>query len=205
VVLTAITIAATATPVVPVAAFAHPPASAPVTVMDDQDVLLRERTIAAERPSRTTADRSTAAAVTVPKPVRVREHAGSPSRPPGKPSASVRPPAAGRAQRVIAFALSQVGKPYRWAAAGPNAYDCSGLALAAYARIGIDLPHQTGSILRLGQKISRSQLRPGDLVFPSSHHVGIFLGNGKMIHAPQTGDHVRVADVYEFYAGRRML
>ncbi|MET7420842.1 C40 family peptidase [Dactylosporangium sp. NPDC005555] len=106
---------------------------------------------------------------------------------------------------VIAYAKAQLGKPYVWAAAGPNGFDCSGLVVASYARAGITLPHQTGGLIGRGRSVSRAQLQPGDLVFPSSGHVGIYLGDGMMIHAPHPGDHVRIGKVYAFYAGRRII
>lgn len=118
---------------------------------------------------------------------------------------AVAPPAASAgAGPVVAFALAQVGKPYRWAAAGPNAYDCSGLVMAAYWRAGVRLPHQTGGIIRYGTPVSRSQLQPGDIVFPASGHVAIYLGGGMIVHAPHPGDHVRVAKLYAFWAARRI-
>jgi cell wall-associated NlpC family hydrolase len=111
----------------------------------------------------------------------------------------------GRASDVIGFALAQVGKPYRWAAAGPGSYDCSGLVLAAYLRAGIRLPHQTGSMIGYGRPIARSELQPGDVVFPQRGHVAIYLGGGLIVHAPHPGDHVRVARLYAFYTARRLL
>lgn len=112
--------------------------------------------------------------------------------------------AAGDRGAVIAFALAQVGKPYVWAAAGPRGFDCSGLVMAAYAQIGVRLPHQTGGIIRYGTPVSRGQLQPGDIVFPSSGHVAIYLGGGQIVHAPHPGDHIRVANLYAFWAARRV-
>lgn len=117
----------------------------------------------------------------------------------------VAPADGSRAAKVVAFALSQVGKPYVYAKAGPDSYDCSGLAKASYAAVGMNIPHQTGGIVRLGQRVERNQLAPGDLVFPSSGHVGIYVGGGQMVHAPHAGDHVRVAAVYAFWTARRLL
>lgn len=111
-----------------------------------------------------------------------------------------------RANIVIQFALQQQGKPYVWAADGPNAYDCSGLALRAYAEIGIDLPHYTGSMLGIGTRIyDLSLLRPGDLIFPSYGHVAIYLGNGMQVAASSGQHRVVVQPVYAFYAGRRYI
>lgn len=124
---------------------------------------------------------------------------------PKPPAATQTPVVAGSVGAVLTYAKAQLGKPYVWAAAGPNGFDCSGLVVASYARAGINLPHQTGGLIGRGRSVSRAQLQPGDLVFPSSGHVGIYLGDGMMIHAPHPGDHVRIAKVYAFYAGRRII
>ncbi|MFV2023131.1 NlpC/P60 family protein [Micromonospora sp. LOL_028] len=102
--------------------------------------------------------------------------------------------ATGRAASVVAFAHAQLGKPYRWGSAGPHSYDCSGLTSAAWAKAGVQLPHnarrQFGTVTRLG----RAQLRPGDLIFfyRNVQHVGIYIGADQMIHAPRHGEVVRV-------------
>jgi peptidoglycan DL-endopeptidase CwlO len=102
----------------------------------------------------------------------------------------------GLAAKAARKALTKLGKPYVWAAAGPNAFDCSGLVVWAYAQVGKPgLPHYTGSLIRLGTRVSRSRLRSGDLVFFGStiHHMGIYLSGGKFLHAPQTGDVVKIS------------
>ncbi|GAA2210370.1 C40 family peptidase [Nonomuraea monospora] len=103
----------------------------------------------------------------------------------------------GKAAQAARWALTQQLKPYVWGAEGPGSYDCSGLVMAAYQKVGISLPHYTGSQWTAGRHISREELRPGDLVFFYSdlHHVGIYLGGGMMVHAPQTGDVVRIASL----------
>lgn len=122
-----------------------------------------------------------------------------------KKPATAAPKATGKAATVVAYARAQVGKRYVWGASGPNTFDCSGLVKAAYSRIGISLPHFTGDLLRRGRSVSRSALAPGDLVFPSSGHVGIYVGNGQIVHAsnPRTG--VKISGIYSFYAARRIL
>ncbi|MEU7905976.1 C40 family peptidase [Actinoplanes sp. NPDC049118] len=103
----------------------------------------------------------------------------------------------GRPGKVLAFAFGQLGKPYRWGAAGPNSYDCSGLALAAWNAAGVGLPHNAARQYRAVAHVSRSELRPGDLVFfygPISH-VGVYIGSDKMIHAPEYGENVRVSSI----------
>ncbi|WP_308164004.1 C40 family peptidase [Nonomuraea sediminis] len=101
----------------------------------------------------------------------------------------------GKAAAAARWALTQQLKPYVWGAAGPSSYDCSGLVMAAYQTVGISLPHYTGDQWTAGRHISREELQPGDLVFFYSdlHHVGIYIGGGMMVHAPQTGDVVRIA------------
>jgi cell wall-associated NlpC family hydrolase len=105
----------------------------------------------------------------------------------------------GGAATAVAWAYKEIGKPYVWGAAGPNSFDCSGLAMFVWAKAGVQLEHFTGDQWHEGQHVSRSQLEPGDLVFfayntsdPSTiHHVGIYIGGGEMIDAPFTGAFVR--------------
>jgi peptidoglycan DL-endopeptidase CwlO len=94
-------------------------------------------------------------------------------------------------------ACSLIGKPYIWAAAGPDGYDCSGLTLAAWAAAGVTLRHYTNWQWSDTTPVSRADLRPGDLVFFFSdlHHMGIYVGGGWMVHAPTTGDYVRMAKI----------
>jgi cell wall-associated NlpC family hydrolase len=104
-------------------------------------------------------------------------------------------PASGHAAEAVAEAYRQLGKPYQWAAAGPDSFDCSGLTMWAWARAGVSLPHSSRAQFDMGSHVSSNELQPGDLVFFGSpiHHVGIYVGNGDMINAPQTGDVVRIA------------
>jgi peptidoglycan DL-endopeptidase CwlO len=105
---------------------------------------------------------------------------------------------------ALRAALSQRGKPYVWGAAGPDAYDCSGLVVWAFAQEGITLPHYTGFLWNSGMHVSRANLEPGDLVFFFSDlsHVGIYIGNGLMVDAPSTGQVVQVQAVFwSVYAG----
>ena len=101
------------------------------------------------------------------------------------------------AQVVVDTALAQRGKPYVWAAEGPGSYDCSGLVMYAFAAAGMGVPHSSRMQSQMGSPVSRSELRPGDLVFfydPVSH-VGIYIGNGQMVHAPTFGDVVKITGV----------
>jgi cell wall-associated NlpC family hydrolase len=104
----------------------------------------------------------------------------------------------GHGTQVAQIALAQQGKPYVWAAAGPNDFDCSGLVVYVFAQIGISLPHSSYSLAGMGQPVDRADLEPGDLVFfNGDSHVGIYIGGGQMVHAPHTGDVVRVISIDE--------
>jgi cell wall-associated NlpC family hydrolase len=112
--------------------------------------------------------------------------------------------ASGRAAGAVAFAERQLGKRYVYAAAGPDAYDCSGLTMAAYRSVGVYLPHQSSQQFHYGRHISSSQLQPGDLVFYYSpiHHVAIYIGNGRIVHAANPGEGVTTAGVFSMpYSG----
>ncbi|MER7008732.1 C40 family peptidase [Dactylosporangium sp. NPDC000555] len=95
---------------------------------------------------------------------------------------------------VVNFALAQVGKPYVYARSGPDSYDCSGLVMAAYARVGIKLPHQSEQIAARGRQVPSGQWLPGDVIHTSGH-VAIYIGNGKMVEAANPSAGVRVAPV----------
>ncbi|GAA0794959.1 C40 family peptidase [Spirilliplanes yamanashiensis] len=102
----------------------------------------------------------------------------------------------GAAGRAVAFAFAQIGKPYRWGADGPDAYDCSGLTSQAWARGGARLAHNARRQYHEMRHVSRADLRPGDLVFyyGGISHVGLYIGGGKIVHAPEFGERVRVED-----------
>jgi cell wall-associated NlpC family hydrolase len=104
--------------------------------------------------------------------------------------------------KAVSIAYSLLGRPYRWGAAGPGAFDCSGLTMYIYAQLGIYLPHSSAAQYYSGTRVSYDELAPGDLVFFARRsgrisHVGIYIGGGMMIHAPQTGDVVRIAPLSE--------
>jgi cell wall-associated NlpC family hydrolase len=107
------------------------------------------------------------------------------------------------AATAIAFAMAQIGKPYQWGAAGPDAYDCSGLVYAAYAAAGIHIARTTYQWQQDGPVVPLSQIQPGDLLFSAGSdgtasdpgHVVMYLGNGQVIQAPQTGQDVQVDPV----------
>ncbi len=97
--------------------------------------------------------------------------------------------------KAAAYACKQAGDPYRWAAAGPNSFDCSGLTMASWQQVGVYLPHNAADQRRSMPYVSRSNLQVGDLVFYYSNlrHVAIYVGGGKVMHAPSPGDNVRMA------------
>ncbi|EGE42328.1 glycoside hydrolase [Streptomyces sp. SID4928] len=105
---------------------------------------------------------------------------------------------AAKAEKVLAFARAQIGKPYVWGASGPSSYDCSGLTQAAWREAGVDLPRTTWDQVKIGTRVATSDLRPGDLVFfyDDISHVGIYKGDGMMIHAPKPGANVREESIY---------
>ncbi|MFY1635269.1 NlpC/P60 family protein [Solwaraspora sp. WMMB335] len=109
------------------------------------------------------------------------------------PAASV----GGAAATAVATACAQIGKPYVWGATGPNAFDCSGLTQYAWSSAGVGLTHYTGSQWNQGRSVSRAEALPGDLVFFFSdlHHVGVYIGNGLMVHAPSSGQPVQMANI----------
>ncbi len=101
------------------------------------------------------------------------------------------------AQTAVDMAMAQQGKPYVWGGAGPNSYDCSGLTQFAFRAAGVNLPHSSRTQATMGTPVARGDLRPGDLVafYSPVSHVGIYIGNGQMVHAPTSGDVVKVASV----------
>lgn len=118
-------------------------------------------------------------------------------------------PAAAQARAGAArIAMSKVGKPYRYGAAGPNAFDCSGLVHWTYKQLGVKLPRTSRAMSQVGKPVSRANLQPGDLVFfykPVSH-VAIYIGNGKVVHASTSGSPVKVSDLKgkKFNSARRV-
>ncbi|UZI29235.1 C40 family peptidase [Streptomyces sp. VB1] len=105
---------------------------------------------------------------------------------------------AAKAEKVLAFARAQIGKPYVWGASGPSSYDCSGLTQAAWREAGVTLPRTTWDQVKVGTRVATSDLIPGDLVFfyDDISHVGIYKGDGMMIHAPKPGANVREESIY---------
>ncbi len=97
------------------------------------------------------------------------------------------------AQRAVKIARKQLGVPYSWGGASPSGFDCSGLVMWVYGRVGINLPHNAAALYGVGRPVPRSRLRPGDLLFfHGLGHVGLYIGRGRMIHAPQSGRTVEI-------------
>ncbi|MER6071912.1 NlpC/P60 family protein [Streptomyces sp. NPDC001817] len=110
-----------------------------------------------------------------------------------------------KAEKAIAFARAQIGKPYVWGATGPDSYDCSGLTQAAWKAAGVTLPRTTYDQVNAGTTVSLTDARPGDLIFfyDDISHVGVYMGNGMMIHAPKPGAYVREESIY--YGGESII
>jgi len=132
--------------------------------------------------------------------------------PTGAPAAVAAPVAAptAAAQVAVDTALAQLGDPYVWAGSGPDVFDCSGLTQYAYAAAGVNLPHSSGMQSTLGHPVSVADLQPGDLVFFYSpvSHVGMYIGNGQMVHASTSGSPVKVSPVDympSFNSARRIV
>ena len=123
-------------------------------------------------------------------------------------SAPVAAPTAA-AQIAVDTALAQLGKPYVWGGAGPSTFDCSGLTQYAYAAAGIALPHSSRMQSGIGTPVAYADLRPGDLVFHYSpvSHVGMYIGNGRMVSAPTRGSVVKITELrfMPAFAGARRL
>lgn len=102
-----------------------------------------------------------------------------------------------KAQKVIAFAKKELGKPYVWGATGPNSYDCSGFTQAAWRTGGLELPRTTFDQVKVGTQVAKSDMRPGDLIYfyEDVTHVGIYVGGGQMIHASKPGDDVKYESI----------
>jgi peptidoglycan DL-endopeptidase CwlO len=133
----------------------------------------------------------------------------SPSPQPSPPSPP--PPAGPGHPEVVSIALRYLGVPYRWGGASPSGFDCSGFTMYVYGKIGISLPHYVSWQYRYGRPVSRPQLRAGDLVFFNGlGHVGIYIGGGRFVHAPHTGDVVKISSIWDSWyrstwvGGRRL-
>ena len=121
------------------------------------------------------------------------------------PKRALRIPSVG--ERAAATAVRAVGVPYRWGGTSPTAgFDCSGLVYWAYGRLGIALPHSSYALYGLGRRVARSRMKVGDLLFFSGlGHVGIYIGRGRMVHAPHSGSRVEIVRLGHSNYGSRLV
>jgi cell wall-associated NlpC family hydrolase len=139
--------------------------------------------------ARSTGETARAAALGHPKPAH---------RPPRRVS-----PELTLGQRVAQIALREVGVPYRWGGESPSGFDCSGLVRWSYLRIGIDLPHSSYALSAVGRRVAPDHMEPGDvLLFDGLGHVGLYIGGGRMVHAPYSGADVEVVSLAGWYGSR---
>lgn len=168
----------------------------------DQKDEIAELTAAIERAERREAAREQAAREAAAAAAAQQATTSAPAAPlaPAAPSAPVPTVSAAspNAQVAVDAALAQVGDPYSWGAAGPDAFDCSGLTMWAWGQAGVSLPHNSGMQYSATPRVAQSDLQPGDLLFFGSpiHHVGMYIGNGQMVEAPYSGLTVRVAAAF---------
>ncbi|MDI6908951.1 NlpC/P60 family protein [Nocardioides sp.] len=163
------------------------------------DVAELEKKLAAEK---ATIDKKLEAAESLLSDLKAEEREAILSR--GSLRAPSDVPASGRAAAAVQYALAQVGDAYVYGAAGPDAFDCSGLTMMAWAQAGVALPHSSSAQYGSGPHIASSDLQPGDLVFYYSpiSHVGIYIGNGMIVHAANPSTGVAVANVFSMpYTG----
>ena len=119
------------------------------------------------------------------------------------PIPAVRKPTVG--ERAAGIAIRAVGAPYRWGGSSPAGFDCSGLVYWVYGQLGIELPHSSYALYGQGRRVARSRMQPGDLLFFSGlGHVGIYIGRGRMVHAPHTGTRVQVVRLGRSSYGARL-
>jgi peptidoglycan DL-endopeptidase CwlO len=120
---------------------------------------------------------------------------------------SILEPPPTRAERAAKLALGEVGVPYRWGGESPESgFDCSGLVRWAYLRVGVELPHSSYALYGEGRRVAPSKIAPGDILFfEGLGHVGLYIGRGRMVHAPETGRNVEVVRLDGSNYGTRLI
>ena len=109
-------------------------------------------------------------------------------------------------ERAATLALRMVGTPYSWGGESPGGFDCSGLVRWAYGRVGVDLPHNSNALYSVGRVVSPAKLETGDvLFFTGLGHVGLYLGGGRMVHAPYSGTSVEIVNLAASHYGARLI
>jgi cell wall-associated NlpC family hydrolase len=130
-------------------------------------------------------------------PIEIHAKAARYSRKPPKPTLG---------ERVAKVALTAVGVPDSWGGASMSGFDCSGLVHWAYGRLGIEVPHSSYALYDVGRRVARSRMKPGDVLFFSGlGHVGLYLGRGRMVHAPQSGRNVEIVTLRRSHYGERLV
>jgi cell wall-associated NlpC family hydrolase len=145
-----------------------------------------------------------AAAAVLAAPAVRADTGGAAGHPEHRASERAAPPLG---ERAASIALGAVGVPYRWGGESPSyGFDCSGLVRWAYGRLGVELPHNSYALYGEGRRVARDAMRVGDvLFFEGLGHVGLYLGRGRMVHAPQSGRNVEVVDLAATNYGRRLV
>ncbi|WP_051344009.1 C40 family peptidase [Alicyclobacillus herbarius] len=168
------------------------------------------------QPSQPAPPRSAVTATTTSTPHHQSSDGGNgSSSQPSQPASPSQPLVSGNGSDIAVYAESFVGYPYVWGAAGPNAFDCSGLVMYVYHRFGISMPHSSYAQFGMGEPVAKSNLQPGDLVFFSTDgagasHVGIYIGDGNMVSAQSPRSGVKIANIFSgywasYYIGARRI
>ncbi|HET6864719.1 MAG TPA: NlpC/P60 family protein [Solirubrobacteraceae bacterium] len=172
-----------------------------------QEVIARQvrARLAAQAKLQQAAAAQASPAENAPPPAAPADPASTTANPtPTATTAAALPPS--RYSGVVAIAMRYLGIPYTWGGASPaTGFDCSGFTMYVYAQIGVSLPHYTGDQWQMGTAVSRDELQPGDLVFfDGLGHEGLYIGNNQFIHAPHTGDVVKISSLTGWYADTYM-